>query len=43
MLVRMILALSAILMRIPRVAGQDCQHFAYEDREALIRKAPACD
>jgi hypothetical protein len=39
MLVRMIVALSAILMPTPPAAAQDCQHFAYEDPEALIRQA----
>ena len=43
MLVRMILACSAILLLAPLAAAQECQHMRYEDREALIRKAPSCD
>ncbi len=43
MLVRMILACSAILLLTPPAAAQDCQKLEFDAREALLRKAPTCD
>jgi hypothetical protein len=43
MLVRMILACSAILLLTPPAAAEDCQTLEFDAREALLRKAPACD
>ena len=41
--VRMILACSANRLLTRLAAAQECQHMGYEDREAMIRKAPTCD
>ena len=43
MLVRMILACSAILLLTPPAAAQDCQTLGYEAREQVLRQAPSCD
>ncbi len=43
MLVRMILACSAILLLTPPAAAEDCQKLEFDAREALLRKAPTCD
>jgi hypothetical protein len=44
MLVRMIWALSAILLLTPSAgAAEDCLKLEFEAREALLRKAPTCD
>jgi hypothetical protein len=43
MLVRMILAGSAILLLTLSAAAEDCQQLEFEAREALVRKAPTCD
>lgn len=43
MFVRIILAWTAILLATLPVAAEDCQSLRYEEREAVIRKAPTCD
>ena len=43
MLVRMILACSAILLVTAANAAEDCQKLEFAAREALVRKAPTCD
>ena len=43
MLVRMILACSAILLVTAANAAEDCQKLEFGAREALVRKAPTCD
>jgi len=43
MLVRIILACSAILLLARSGAAQDCLKLEYEAREALVRQAPTCD
>jgi hypothetical protein len=43
MLVRMILACSAILSLALPATAQDCLKFEFAGREALVRKAPTCD
>jgi hypothetical protein len=43
MLVRIILACSAILLLTRSGAAQDCQKLEFEAREALLRQAPSCD
>jgi hypothetical protein len=43
MLVRMILACSAILFLAEANAAEDCRKLDFEAREALVRKAPTCD
>ena len=43
MFVRIILAWKAILLATLPVAAEDCQSLRYEEREAVIRKAPTCD
>ena len=43
MLVRIILACSAILLLTRSGAAQDCLQLEFEAREALVRQAPTCD
>ncbi|HZL41514.1 MAG TPA: hypothetical protein VFC45_14690 [Pseudolabrys sp.] len=43
MLVRIILACSAILLLTRPGAAEDCRQLGHEGRQALIRKAPTCD
>jgi hypothetical protein len=43
MLVRMILACSAILLMSLVARAQECQSLGQADREARIQKAPTCD
>jgi hypothetical protein len=43
MLVRMILACSAILLLALPAAGEDCRELEFGARETLLRKAPTCD
>jgi hypothetical protein len=43
MLVRIILACSAILLLTRSGAAQDCLKLAFEARDALVRQAPTCD
>jgi len=43
MVLRMILACSAILLLTPPAAAQNCQELAQEGREQLLRQAPTCD
>jgi hypothetical protein len=43
MLVRMILAASAILLLTLPAAAEDCQQLEFAAREALLRAAPTCD
>jgi len=43
MLVRIILACSAILLLAWPGAAEDCRQLEFGAREALIRKAPTCD
>ena len=43
MLVRMILACSAIFLLALSAAAQDCRSLPQEGREQVLRKAPTCD
>jgi hypothetical protein len=43
MLVRIILACSAILLLSRPGTAEDCRQLNHEGRQALIRKAPTCD
>jgi copper homeostasis protein CutC len=43
MLVRIILACSAIFLLARPAAAEDCQQLDLEARQALIHKAPTCD
>ena len=43
MLVRIILACSAILLLALPAAAEDCRELEFGAREALLRKAPTCD
>ena len=43
MLVRIILACSAIFLLARPGAAEDCRQLDHEARQALIRKAPSCD
>ena len=43
MLVRIILACSAILLLTRLGAAEDCQTLGFEGREQVLRQAPTCD
>jgi hypothetical protein len=43
MLVRTILACSAILLLVRPGAAEDCQLLGFEAREQVLRHAPTCD